>query len=142
MKYDPYGTNEDRRPIGDKLHRLFQGETKHLYFVLPDGETYDPNKYRFVIVDMRFKTEYLFEAQTTHFSEVQTPEPQTKVRVTIPSAVTATFRRGSFLYSMEIKAILGSDRQVLEEGGLLVEYQAGAPEPSIPYKDTDETQNG
>lgn len=144
MKYDPYGTNEDRRPLADKLHRLFQGETTKLYFVLPDGEDeFEPDKYRFVVVDDRFKTEYLFEAAAENFTEIQTPEPQLKVCVTIPSATTMTFRRGSFLYSMELKSILGDERQVLEEGSLLVEYQAGAPDPDVPYKNlsTDETQN-
>ena len=145
MKYDPYGTNEDRRPLADKIHRLFQGENKKLYFILPDSETeYEPTKYRFVVVDSRFKTDLLFDAAVNNFSRMDTPEPQIKICVTIPSSVTMAFRRGSFLYSMEIKSILGEDRQVIEEGGLLVEYHAGAPDPNVPYKtysDSDETQN-
>lgn len=144
MKYDPYGTNEDRRPLADKLHQLFQGEAKKIYFVMPDEETeFTPERYRFVITDDRFKTTYLFEAQPENFTEVPTPEPQIKICLKIPSAATAPFRRGTFLYSMELKSILGEDRQVLEEGSLLVEYHAGAPDPDVPYKNPaiDETQN-
>ena len=145
MKYDPYGVNEDRRPIGDKLHRIFQGETLKLTFVLPDGETvYDPTRYTFTVVDMRFKTEVLFLAALQNYEWIETPEDPIKIQVTIPSSVTMNFRRGSFLYSMGLKAILGDDRSVIEEGSILVEYQAGAPDPDIPYKTPqteDEDQN-
>ena len=146
MKYDPYGVNEHRRIVGDKLHRLYQGETLTLYFFLPYHiGTFNPAELRFTIIDQRFETEELFSADTDHFKEVPTPEEQIKFKVTVPADVTQYFRRGSFLYSTEFRAILGKERTVLEEGSLLVEYQAGAPDPDIPYKNdivTDETQNG
>jgi len=143
MKYDPYGTHEDRQPIADVFHRVYQGETVKLYFVLPDDvASFNKAEYRFVVTDDRFKRTYLFEASDEHFSEVDTPESAIKVLVTIPSEITQTFRRGSFLYSMEWKAILGDDRRVLEEGNLLVEYQAGAPDPDVPYKTQNDDQDG
>jgi hypothetical protein len=146
MKYDPYGVNEHERQIGDKLHRLYQGETLVLYFILPSHiTTFSPETLKFTIVDQRFVTEILFSADTDNFEEVDTPEEVIKVKLTVPSDVTRYFRRGSFLYSMEYRAILGEERIVIEEGSLLVEYQAGAPDPDIPYKTyiaTDETQNG
>jgi len=142
---DPYGTHTNRRVIAPTVHQIYQGETTKIVFTMPESyEVFDKSKLYFVIVDDRFKREILFEAGTSHYEEKPTPEDRIKIQVTVPATVTKTFRRGSFLYSMEVKSILGDEREVVEEGTILVEYQAGAPDPDVPYKDPDqidETQN-
>ena len=145
MLVDPYGTHTNRRKIAPVTHMIYQGEDKKLVFKMPESYTdYDRDLLRFVIVDKRFKREILFEAGPNDYRELPTPEEQIKIEITVPSTYTKTFRRGSFLYSLEIKSILGDQRQVVEEGTIMVEYQAGAPDPDVPYKkydQPDETQN-
>lgn len=142
---DPYGTHTNRRQIAPVTHMIYQGEQKNLVFTMPESyTTFDKATLSFVIVDGRFKREILFKADPVHFTEMPTPEDRIKVQVVVPATVTKTFRRGAFLYSMEVRPILGDEREVVEEGSITVEYQAGAPDPDVPYKDPDtidETQN-
>lgn len=142
---NPYGVNRRERMVAPTTHMIYQGETKKLTFVMPESyAAYDTNLLRFVIVDTRFKRDILFTAADNNYAELPTPEDPIKIEVTIPAGVTAIFRRGSFLYSLEVKSILGDERTVVEEGSITVEYHAGAPDPDVPYKNPDyqdETQN-
>ena len=57
------------------------------------------------------------------------------VEITVPDEVTATLRRGSYMYSLLAADKVGGHRKTQMDGSVLVEYAATSPHTSIPYKD-------
>ena len=57
------------------------------------------------------------------------------VEVTVPDSVSATLRRGSFIYALRMTDRLGANAKVLVRGSLLVEYDPTSPCHDVPYDD-------
>ena len=58
------------------------------------------------------------------------------VRVRIPRDISDQLRRGSYSFSLSAQDLLGQNRNTTLIGTLLVEYQPGSPNHSIPYRRT------
>lgn len=147
---DPYGQLPAPAPIASKVLQFNQGDTVELYRSVanPDGTPATPETCRleFILKTRRFATEPVFLAD---WARNIVKGPGTSVQITIPSAETALFLRGSLLYSLVWYDILRDRTITVEEGNCLIEYGANAPNPDIPYKegltaqpDSDQTQGG
>ena len=137
---DPYGLNLPGSPIEARTITLNQGSTLilHRRFTTPafaGGGPIKPDNCRmvFTVVTSRFNTDVVYSAD---WDKGIVLEPNGDIKIWVPSAETSTFRRGSFLYSITWHDTLMSMRELLEEGNLLVEYPADAPDPEIPYNST------
>ena len=57
------------------------------------------------------------------------------VHVTIPSEITRTFRRGSYMFSLRVSDLMKSRFSTQLAGNFLVEYMPTSDHASIPYRD-------
>lgn len=140
MQYqDPYGLNPPDSPIADKVVRIYQSDNTVITRRPegPDGQICTPENccLEFTVVNRRFNTEVLYTCDWTLGIK---PGPQGAVEISIPSR-NSRFARGSLLYSLTWYNILRSERRVLEEGSILIEYSADAPSPDIPYNSENPT---
>lgn len=95
-------------------------ENSHLKFVLVDDRFYGPQD----------------AIWTADWDTIQTHDNASGlITITIPSDVTATLRRGSFLYSLRVSGRLEEIISTVLEGTLLIEYAPTSPLQDIPYRD-------
>lgn len=143
MSYiNPYGLNPPPSPISNITEKLYQGDVLEIHRRLMDPLTKEPCNpdtciLEFTLTDRRFDTEKIFTADWT---KGITMGPDSIIIITIPSDETSKLRRGSYLYSITWWSKLRDNRKVLEEGTLLVEYSADAPNPEVPYNIGDPTR--
>lgn len=141
MQYqDPYGLNPPDSPIADKVVRIYQSDNTVITRRPegPDGQPCTPDNcwLEFTVVNRRFNTEVLYSADWVLGIKAG---PRGAVEISIPSR-NSRFERGSLLYSLTWYNILRSERRVLEEGSIMIEYSADAPSPDIPYNSGNPTR--
>lgn len=123
----------DRQPI----HKLVCGDALVVRsnVTLADGTPATPENstLTFVLTDQRFSTEH--EWTGLWRDGIEPGDTTGSVIITVPESVTATLRRGTFLYSMVAANKLGAMRKTVLSGSILVEYEPTSPIHSIPYKD-------
>jgi hypothetical protein len=146
--FSPFGVNPNTGQDFTVLSQYFQGDLIELEFDARtrSGEIATPSnsKLLFTLTDMRFKTMPLFTADWGEY--IKEINNIGGVQVTLPQELTATLRRGSFLYSLTVTDKLKNQRCTCGRGNFLIEYGADAPLPDIPYRPLtndpeDETQN-
>ena len=131
---DPYGALPPPSPVAKNIFTVYQGSTLEIFrrVTNPDGSPAKPGTchLEFTIVSHRYSTEIIFQANWDKniFKEVAD-----HVKIVVPSGDTSTFLRGPLLYSLAWYDMLRNVTVMIEEGGLLVEYAANAPNPEIPY---------
>jgi hypothetical protein len=123
----------DRRNI----HKVTGGDALIIDAVvaLRDGTpvTPDNSSLHFVLSDQRFSDEH--EWQGYWRDGIEQGDAPGRIQITVPEDVTATLRRGAFLYSLVVANKLGRERYTALSGSILVEYEPTSPTHSIPYKD-------
>lgn len=138
LPYAPMGISPKRGENIKNVRYVYQGDTLFLYSCPPliNGEPATPENSRiaFRLVDDRFCTTPLFEAEWND----NLTATENGIEIKIPKTVTCNLRRGTFLYSLTISDLLGDNCLTYEEGSILVEYGANAPNPDIPYRNPDD----
>ena len=140
-----YYTEPDPSPVG--VNPLNDGDRKHIYKLI-NGDILNIRTYlvraddtpvnvsnsavKFVVSDQRFG-DPLFTA--VWGDNLVLDGDDGHIKITIPQDVTATFRRGSFIYSIAVSDSDGQNIYTALTGSLLVEYEPTSPSHDIPYKD-------
>lgn len=142
LPYAPMGISPKRGENIKNVKYAYQGDTIRLYSCPPliNGEpaTDENSRINFKLVDDRFCRTPLFEAE---WNDNLNATDQ-GLEIVIPKTVTCNLRRGTFLYALTISDTLGDNCLTYEEGSILIEYGANAPNPDIPYRtETDKHQN-
>jgi len=123
----------DRRNI----YKLTGGDAcvLHTSVTLMDGTPVTPDNARlhFALADQRFSEDNEWDGYW--HDGIEEGNAPGRIVITIPEAVTATLRRGSFLFSLVVTDALGVDRHTALTGSILVEYEPTSPTHNIPYKD-------
>jgi len=135
LTYDPYGVNPKAGKNKDTMHEFFQGDT--IAFEIPsvfrDGEKAKSSTTTiFTLVDKRYHHDPVIWTGTV--GDGLTYLADGVVKVTIPKAISDVLRRGSFLYSLRVSKSLGTPTYTTEEGSILIEYGADAPNPTLGYR--------
>ncbi len=151
--FDPFGQNppDPGAPVGGgstkpkNIYCFYQGD--HISFTtvaMFQGEpaTVDNSQITFYFQDDRFfeQTDALFVG--TWGDGIEAVNSMGGIEVSIPDELSATLRRGAFLYSLSVTDNLGdNNRLTFEEGSIHIEYAANAPLPDIPYKTSSEDED-
>lgn len=128
----------DRKPVrkvvaGDSL-------TIATHVTLADGvtpATPENSRLEFALVDQRFSRAAVWTGRW--HDGIEEDGEAGRVAVKVPDDVTATLRRGAFLYSLRVADKLGNNAHTPVSGSLLVEYEPTSPIHAIPYKPETET---
>ena len=135
LTHDPYGVNPKKGDVQKTMHEFYQGDT--ITFKIPavfaDGTKATENTdTMFTLVDKRFHhTPIIWQGRV---GNGLTYPIDGVVEVVVPKSISDVLRRGSFLYSLRISTSLDTITHTAEEGSILIEYGADAPNPTLGYR--------
>jgi len=148
LPFNPLGIVTKTGKVQRNIHKLFQGDCLRICttaFTLDcEPATPDNSLVCFSLVDDRFcKDAPIFQASWDDGIVVSNADAELGgIVIKVPEEITCNLRRGRFMYDIVITDKLNKSRRTSEEGHILVEYGASAPQPDIPYRPVaDETQN-
>ena len=142
MPERPYGANPKAGANRRSTKQIFQGDRTTLRFVATVHKvpaTPDNSRVVFTIKQDQFYPAHIWQCTWADFITRLPDNAFGAIEVVIPSHVTALLRRGGYIYSLTSTDKLGDDQVTMEEGVLLVEYSANAPNPEVPYSDPPAT---
>ena len=104
------------------------------------GITPENSKVTFKLTDQKFDQTPVWTG--TWESGITAVDSTGLIQIKIPDSISASLRRGDFVYSLLVTDKLGNNRQTFMEGSLLVDYDPTSPLHSIPYKEPPYTPIG
>lgn len=136
--YDPYGVNPQSGDIKKNVHEFYQGDSIILKIAAKvsneDPVTEENADATFTLVDKRFSIDPIW---TGTWGDGITLLKDGVVEVRVPDRISKDLRRGSFLYSLTLLEKPIKISTLVEEGTLLIEFGADAPNIDLAYKNTN-----
>ena len=127
---DPFGTLRE----GYRKYIWYANQGQNLSLIIEDPEdalTLATCNLNFVLKVTQFKTDSLWTAAFGTGVE-ETTDPH-KVEVTLPIALLDRLSRGGYIYTLTRTDLTSGVVNDVETGGILVDYDAAAPYPQVPF---------
>ena len=138
IQFDAQGSPTPQPTQRQAIWRAYNGDTITFEgrFTLKNNVpiNYDNCILTFVMRDQRFELEPIWTGSWRNGIELISPEHPGLCRVKIPDTISASLRRGSYIFSLLVVDKESGVRETRMEGMLEIDYAPTSPSHDIPYR--------